>query len=255
MLPGPGKRGHGFGDVDYIEQIDREDTMRILPNIGANLAIAMLSGASIVASSGEAHATGRNFDPGLQVAIIVCPIIPHENSHGLEARIGAPTKLISGELAEFNGETCADALAKIKGGLNGHCSTAAVDGALVATCDLTTGQAVDPLGSMLPYAAVITCPISLVADGTDFEAQFGATTVQINGMDDAITTCPAQRLVLRRGGGENPGWPKRPLQHHCGRRGACCNLRFRGGGTCRSAFAVSAAVADSNELSSRAGPV
>ena len=171
MLPGPGKRGHGFGDVDYIEQIDRENTMRILPNIGANLAIAMLSGASIVASSGEAHATGRNFDPGLQVAIIVCPIIPHENSHGLEARIGAPTKLISGELAEFNGETCADALAKIKGGLNGHCSTAAVDGALVATCDLTTGQAVDPLGRMLPYAAVITCPISLVADGTDFEAQ------------------------------------------------------------------------------------
>ena len=150
MLPGPGKRGHGFGDVDYIEQIDREDTMRILPNIGANLAIAMLSGASIVASSGEAHATGRNFDPGLQVAIIVCPIIPHENSHGLEARIGAPTKLISGELAEFNGETCADALAKIKGGLNGHCSTAGCRRR--AGCDMRphNGTSRRPTGSHAP---------------------------------------------------------------------------------------------------------
>ncbi len=77
------------GIPEYNHHIDREDTMRNWPNICANLAIAMLSTALVATISGKSHATGRGFDPGLQVAVVVCPLFT--GSDGV-VRIGAPTR-------------------------------------------------------------------------------------------------------------------------------------------------------------------
>ncbi len=88
--------------------------------------------------------------------------------------------------------------------MNGHGSTTAIDGALVATCDFTTGRPVDPMNARRPYAAVIACPISLVEDtGTDLIAHFGPPTVQISGMEDVVNEVSCAEAMAKIQGGLN----------------------------------------------------